>query len=67
MLFFLPYPMTNYHAINVIPFLAVRDSLPPNRSFSVYKYLALPALVGVYGVCGAIIQLLGRILGLETA
>ncbi|MBJ7901639.1 MAG: hypothetical protein GC158_17370 [Cyanobacteria bacterium RI_101] len=67
MLFFLPYPMTNYHAINVIPFLAVRESLPPNRSFSVYKYLALPALVGVYGVCGAIIQFLGRILGLETA
>jgi len=67
MLFFLPYPMTNYHAINVIPFLAVRDSLPLKRSSSVYKYLAAPALVGVYGVCGAMIKLLGRILGLETA
>lgn len=66
MLFFLPYPMTNYHAINVIPFLAVRDYLPLGRSSSVYKYLAIPTLVGIYAVCGVIIKVLGRVFGLET-
>ena len=54
MLFFLPYPMTNYHAINIIPFLAVRDHLPPARSISAGRYLAIPALIGAYLVCGAI-------------
>lgn len=41
MLFFLPYPMTNYHAINVLPFLAVRDQLRPERSASPGTYLAV--------------------------
>ncbi|KFB69403.1 hypothetical protein [Candidatus Accumulibacter vicinus] len=63
MLFFLPYPMTNYHAINVIPFLAVRDHLPPARSAGAGRYLAIPALIGAYLVCGAIIRLVGRSLG----
>lgn len=66
MLFFVPYPMTNYHAINVIPFLAVRDHLPHERSSSVFTYLAVPALIGTYIVCGAIIKLLGRVFSLET-
>jgi hypothetical protein len=64
MLFFLPYPMTNYHAINVVPFLAVRDHLPAERSTGVVRYLAIPALIGAYLVCGAIIRLGGRFLGL---
>lgn len=64
MLFFLPYPMTNYHAINIIPFLAVRDHLPPARSAGAGRYLAIPALIGAYLVCGAIIRLVGRSLGL---
>lgn len=66
MLFFVPYPMTNYHAINVMPFLAVRDHLPQARSSSMGTYLAVPALIGTYMVCGAIIKLLGRVCGLET-
>jgi len=66
MLVFLPYPMTNYHAINVIPFLAVRDHLRPERRAGVYPYLAVPALIGTYLVCGAIIKLLGRLSGLES-
>ena len=64
MLFFLPYPMPNYHAINVIPFLAVRDHLPPGRSARAVRYLAIPGLIGAYLVCGAIIKLVGRPLGL---
>ena len=66
MLFFLPYPMTNYHAINVIPFLAVRDHLRHERSASIFTYLAVPGLIGTYLVCGAVIKLLGRVFGLES-
>lgn len=65
MLLFLPYPMTNYHAINVIPFLAVEDNLNKNRISSSYSYLAIPAIIGTYLVCGAIIKLFGRAFGLE--
>ena len=66
MLIFLPYPMTNYHAMNVIPFLAVRDFLRPQRSQSRFAYLAVPSLIGTYLVCGAIIQLLGKWFGLTS-
>ena len=64
MLLFLPYPMTNYHAINVIPFLAVRNDLKCDRPASALIYFAVPALIGTYLVCGAIIKILGRIFGL---
>ena len=67
MLLFLPYPMTNYHAINVIPFLAVRDDLKRDRPASAWMYLAIPALIGTYFVCGAIIKFVGRIFGLESS
>lgn len=66
MLFFLPYPMTNYHTINVIPFLAVRAYLKHERSVSVFTYLAIPGVMGTYFICGVIIKLLGRCFGLES-
>jgi len=65
MLLFLPYPMTNYHAINILPFLAVRNQLSSDRSGSYYSYLAIPAVMSTYFVCGAIIKLLGKSLGFE--
>lgn len=65
MLVFIPYPMTNYHAINVIPFLAVRDQLPPERATGARAFLAVPAVIGTYLVCGAVIKALGRWFGLE--
>lgn len=65
LLLFLPYTMTNYHAMNVLPFLAVRDGLRPERAASAGRYLAIPALIGTYLVCGAVIKLLGRWSGLE--
>lgn len=67
MLFFLPYPMTNYHAINVIPFLAVCDHLRPERSASIFTSLAVPGLIGTYFVCGAVIKLLGMVFGFESS
>jgi len=66
LLVFLPYPMTNYHAMNVIPFLAVRDQLRPQRPRSGYAYVAIPVLLVTYFVCGALIKVLGRSLGLES-
>lgn len=66
MLFFLPYPMTNYHAINVIPFLAVREHLSCKRSPLPVTLLAIPGLILTYLVCGALIKLLGRFFGLES-
>lgn len=66
MLVFLPYPMSNYHAMNVIPFLAVREQLPAGRPPSRRRFLAVPAIVLVYLICGALIRLAGRALGLDT-
>lgn len=67
MLVFLPYPMTNYHAINVMPFLAIREHLRDARSASAARYLAVPALIGTYFVCGAIIRIVGRAFGLDSS
>ena len=64
MLLFLPYPMTNYHAINVIPFLAVQEQLPSKRRKSRRIYLAIPGIIVTYLICGAIIQAMGKLLGL---
>lgn len=66
LLLFLPYPMTNYHAINVIPFLAVRGDLAPGRPATARAWLAVPAVIGTYLVCGAIIKAIGRWVGLEA-
>ena len=65
MLVFLPYPMTNYHAVNVLPFLAVRGQLDPERPSSARSWLVVPAVVGTYLVCGALIKVAGRWSGLE--
>lgn len=67
MLVFLPYPMTNYHAINVMPFLAIHDHLRDSRSASAARYLAVPALIGTYLVCGVIIRIAGRAFGLDSS
>ena len=65
MLAFLPYPMTNYHAVNVIPFLAVRGTLAPPGDARGWPWLAVPALIGTYLVCGSVIKLVGRAAGLD--
>jgi len=67
MLAFLPYPMTNYHAMNILPFLAVRAQLRPERSAGLRAYLVFPAVIGTYFVCGSLIQLVGRAWGLTAS
>ena len=63
-LVFLPFLMTNYHAVSVIPFLAVRGTLPAARKTGGRSWLAVPALIGTYLVCGVLIKLAGRAVGL---
>lgn len=61
LLAFLPYPMSNYHAMNVLPYAAVRSDLPaPTRRGG---WLVIPALIVLYFGCGVCIQLAGKALG----
>lgn len=64
MIAFLPYPMTNYHAVNILPFLATRDGLPGERRTDGARWLALPAVILTYFACGALIKVVARALGL---
>lgn len=63
MIAFLPYPMTNYHAVNVLPFLATRDALPPGRRDDATRWLALPAVMVTYFACGTLIKVAAKWLG----
>ena len=65
MLIFLPYPMTNYHACNVLPFVATREALPDARATGGRSWLAVPVLIVVYLICGSLIKLAGRAAGLD--
>lgn len=64
MLLFLPYPTSNYHALNVLPYLNVHKQLDSDRPYDARAMLALPAVIATYLCCGAIIQWLGRLSGL---
>jgi hypothetical protein len=66
MLVFLPYPMSNYHAVNILPYFTVRDELKNRpRESGAKKYLATPAIILTYIVCGAAIKIVGRQFGYE--
>lgn len=67
MLVFLPYPMTNYHAVHVLPYFAIEGALDPDRPRSPKRFLAVPALIATYFVCGALIKVVGRALGFEPS
>lgn len=63
MILFLPYPMTNYHAMNIIPFLLVKDDLKHNNEKKLMRYIAIPAVILTYLICGAIIKYFGSLNG----
>jgi hypothetical protein len=65
MLAFLPYPMSNYHAMNLLPLLTVREQLPAGRPADWRRLLAIPAIIVVYFLCGALIRLAGGAMGLQ--
>ena len=65
MLIFIPYVMLNYQAMNIVPYLRIRDSIVPSRSGGAPKYvLPLVLIPATYWVMGAAIILVGRTVGL---
>ena len=62
MLVFLPYLMINYHAMTLVPFVALRDRIrdPAMRRGPMLVVLPLLVLPLVYGVVGTAILLMGR-------
>jgi len=66
LLLFLPYPMTNYHAINLLPYALVQEDLNPERKSNWRSNLAIVWVILAYFVCGAVIQGLGRVFGLVS-
>jgi hypothetical protein len=67
MLAFLPYPMSNEHAMNLMPFLAVSAQLPQGRSAGWRRFLVILVVVLTYLVCGALIGLAGAATGLHAS
>ncbi len=66
MLVFLPYPMTNYHAINILPYLSVQHDLKASRPATGWHgLLAVTGLTVTYFLCGSLIRVVGRLFGLE--
>jgi hypothetical protein len=63
MLIFLPYVMLNYHAMQLVPYLLVREEL--RGSEEGWRRVAWPliALPVTYLSCGVAIKVLGRALG----
>lgn len=64
MLLFLPYPMSNYHAVNLLPFLALRARGPAGACGVRGRLLVVPAVIATYLVCGGVIRLAGRRCGI---
>ncbi len=61
-----PYVMLNYQAINVVPFLRVRERLAPARKGGWLRLVApLVALPAAYWVTGALILVAGQRAGLR--
>lgn len=65
MLLFVPYPMTNYVACNLLPYLAVRHDLRPTDTSALHAWLAVPLIVVTYFACGAVIKVAGSQFGLH--
>ena len=65
MFIFLPYLMLNYHAMTLIPYIAVRDRIFDKGMRRGPALFVLPLIVLplVYGIAGTIIVFLGRALG----
>lgn len=66
LLFFLPYVLTNYHAMNLAPYLKIQNTLPAQRDNSFLKYLApLITLPLVYILCGLVIYTSASFFGIQ--
>jgi hypothetical protein len=65
MLAFLPYVMLNYQAMNLLPYLLVRDKIATGKGGRM-KYIVTPsAIIATYLAMGALIITAGKITGLR--
>lgn len=62
-LILLPYVMISYHAMNVLPFLTVKDNLAPKNTSKERFIVPVIAIVLLYLVLGILIQLAGSLIG----
>ena len=61
MLIFLPYVMINYHSMNVVPYLLVKNRIEPHIN-SRTKYLIPPiSIIIIYLICGSVIRIIGAL------
>ncbi len=67
MLVFIPYIMLNYHAMNIFPYLKIRDFLKDiPKSNSKWKYpVTVLSLFVTYIFAGGIIHIVAKTIGLE--
>lgn len=64
LLLLLPYPASNYHAMNIVPYLLVRDDLPSDRKQNFIRASsAVFTIIVVYQVCGALVGFAGKFAG----
>ena len=65
MLLFLPFVMLNYQAMTLIPFIALRDRVPPAPRRSAWIRIAVPLVILplIYGIVGTMVILSGKALG----
>lgn len=66
LLIFLPYVMINYHAMNVAPYLAVRDQVQSKGQKGFWKWAAPPVFIFcAYVASGLVIYTVGALFGLK--
>jgi hypothetical protein len=66
LLLFIPYIMINYHAMNVVPYLKVRNALPPERLKNVWRFIMPVVLIpATYLFSGLIIYTIAAIFKLK--
>jgi len=66
LIFLVPYVMINYHAMNVVPYLNVRNVLPVGRIKSAWRYIMPIVLIpATYLVSGVFIYTIAAVLKLQ--
>lgn len=66
LLLFIPYVMVNYHAMNLLPFLSIHDSLPAKATgVSKWKYISPSIVILTYLACGVVIYTVASLLKLK--
>jgi len=66
LLLLIPYVMTNYHAMNVAPYLMIRQTLPNGREKNLWRFVVPVILLpATYLSAGMVIHTFTKLAGLE--